>query len=330
MQRTWREPYGESVVSKTVHLVVTHVVIIALIHPFSFASAPNGHDSGDPCIFLFQDQMQKPELLREMKSKVREVWNQARIQRAIRQSDAAKALSIQQSAFNRLLNRDDSHPWTAPYLISLARFLGVAVDDLLPEGIVIVSHLIDAPTSTESPEISHSDRRVAVEVKRKVRSVWIRMQGKNRQIRQSAAAAILGISQPQLSKLLNDDQGSPWTAGHLTALARYLQVPLPELLPEGVVLDGQLGTIFVTEITVRDEAYYQRCLTAVRRVYSELERANDPGVEKVALKLYQIANRSRRRPPVLNRELVIKAAMEVVEDKWKAEEDQAASNVPAQ
>ena len=134
---------------------------------------------------------------------------------------------------------------------------------------------------------SYLDPPVQRAIKQQVRDVWERVRT-NLVLNQAGLAAALQVSQSNVSRLLQNENGHPWTPARLKRVAQYLKVdPLTELIPGPY--RHALGSFFegYSAEKAPDSAFLAECLSGIHRYFLE-EGVNPPlsNLQTLAGKLY--------------------------------------------
>jgi transcriptional regulator with XRE-family HTH domain len=69
----------------------------------------------------------------QIKAEVQKVWERKRAIMKVSQAEVARALGTSQSAFSKMLNDSEGHPWTETHLRRFANFIGTPMREFLPE-----------------------------------------------------------------------------------------------------------------------------------------------------------------------------------------------------
>lgn len=122
----------------------------------------------------------------------------------------------------------------------------------------------DEADNTPAKTIYRPD--VARKIKANVRRVWERVK-KNKGLTQANLAKAVGTTQGAVSKLINNDDGHPWTETHLKRFSDFCGVSLKELLDD----DGELLGFFNSWDIASSEPdldFVEECIGALSKYYA--------------------------------------------------------------
>jgi hypothetical protein len=69
----------------------------------------------------------------QIKAEVQKVWERKRAIMKVSQAEVARALGTTQSAFSKMLNDSEGHPWTENHLRRFANFISTPMREFLPD-----------------------------------------------------------------------------------------------------------------------------------------------------------------------------------------------------
>ena len=92
------------------------------------------------------------------------------------------------------------------------------------------------------------DRRAVLlpAIKEKVRLVWGQQKARTN-VKQVSVSRAIGVSQGMLSKLLNNDDGHPWTPSTLNLFAEFLGLKIWDMLPEGTLIPFDFSPVKIAQ-----------------------------------------------------------------------------------
>jgi hypothetical protein len=139
-----------------------------------------------------------------------------------------------------------------------------------------------SPNRAEKAAVSYLDPEVREAIKAQVRKTWERVK-ENLNLNQTGLGKALNVSQPKISRLLTEAEGSPWTPIYLQAMADYLDVPPTELIPPEY--RKALGRLFAdpSKEKTTNERFLAECLAALGKYY------RDRGINLPDTKLQKLA-----------------------------------------
>ena len=119
-----------------------------------------------------------------------------------------------------------------------------------------------------SPKKTYLTAAVQTRIKEQVRKTWERVSG-SRSLTQTALAAALEVSTGGVSKLLNDENGHPWTPTYLKRAAGFMRVsPADELLADED--RAELRSLFEGFVIAEpDGAFLEECTDAIKNHFSK-------------------------------------------------------------
>ncbi|WP_139017287.1 helix-turn-helix transcriptional regulator [Bradyrhizobium sp. STM 3809] len=75
------------------------------------------------------ETLYSPRIIKLVKLEMSRIWERVKATKGLTQAQLAAALSTSQSAVSKLLKTDDTHPWTANYILIFCEFCNVNLEE---------------------------------------------------------------------------------------------------------------------------------------------------------------------------------------------------------